>query len=29
MFDFDNFKVDVEKYGMIIYDYIRNYDFIK
>lgn len=29
MLDFDNSKVDVEKYGMTTYDYIRNHDFIK
>ncbi|EGO7921984.1 hypothetical protein FFQ38_002485 [Enterococcus faecalis] len=29
MLDFDNSKVDIEKYGMTTYDYIRNHDFIK
>lgn len=29
MLDFDNSKVDIEKYGITTYDYVRNHDFIK
>ncbi|MFB5393765.1 hypothetical protein ACE4Y5_03630 [Enterococcus faecalis] len=29
MLDFDNSKVDIEKYGMTTYDYVKNHDFIK